>query len=173
MRFCAVTLGLVFLIGGSLVVASGVSAQTEATKDARVVLCGKCGELKGSELCCKADMKLCEQCGLHLDSPGCCKIKKGDDVVLCSKCGEIKGSENCCKEGIELCPKCKLHKDSPGCCHLASQKSALGGCCMKDKAKAGCAKGSVSSNAGEANLPADCIFKHAKEQDSETTTATE
>jgi hypothetical protein len=79
-----------------------------------LMLCGKCGEFKGSGKCCSADATICEKCGLHAGSLGCCKIEKGTDVAIC-KCGEIKGSENCCKEGVALCPACGLHAGSPGC----------------------------------------------------------
>lgn len=49
----------------------------EATvKTEKVMLCGKCGQIKGTEQCCKADAETCSKCGLHKGSPGCCKIKK-------------------------------------------------------------------------------------------------
>ena len=83
-----------------------------------VTLCGKCGQVKGSPLCCKPGQTMCKKCGLVAGSPGCCTIKKGDDVTLCGKCGQVKGSELCCKPGQEKCPKCGLSKGSPGCCKL-------------------------------------------------------
>ena len=85
---------------------------------ADATLCGKCGQVKGSALCCKPGQTMCEKCGLVKDSPGCCRIKKGDDVTLCGKCGEVKGSEKCCKPGAEKCPMCGLDKGSPGCCRI-------------------------------------------------------
>ena len=83
-----------------------------------VTLCGKCGQVKGSDVCCKPGAEKCAKCGLAKDSPGCCRIKKGDDVTLCIKCGQVKGSELCCKADAEKCAKCGLAKDSPGCCRI-------------------------------------------------------
>jgi hypothetical protein len=34
-------------------------------------LCSKCGEIAGSEKCCKEGAELCAGCGLHKGSPGC------------------------------------------------------------------------------------------------------
>lgn len=42
-----------------------------------VVLCGGCGQIKGSELCCDADAEKCDGCSLAKGSPGCCTIEKG------------------------------------------------------------------------------------------------
>lgn len=40
------------------------------------LLCAKCGEVKGSDECCKLEGKeICDKCGLIKGSPGCCKIK--------------------------------------------------------------------------------------------------
>ena len=37
-------------------------------------LCAKCGEVKGSDACCKVEgHEKCPKCGLHKGSPGCCK----------------------------------------------------------------------------------------------------
>ncbi len=41
---------------------------------AKVFVCGKCGQIKGSDVCCKKDQQLCSKCGLVKGSPGCCKI---------------------------------------------------------------------------------------------------
>lgn len=34
-------------------------------------LCDKCGQVKGSALCCVTDAVICPKCGLVKDSPGC------------------------------------------------------------------------------------------------------
>ena len=97
-----------------------IEAGQDDTADA-VVLCAKCGQVKGSDLCCKPGQKLCSTCGLVKGSPGCCLLPKGADadVKLCTKCGFIKGSAACCKtEGKQNCPKCGLVKGSPGCCKI-------------------------------------------------------
>ena len=38
---------------------------------AKVELCGKCGEAKGGDKCCKDGAAKCEKCGLNAGSPGC------------------------------------------------------------------------------------------------------
>jgi len=90
----------------------------------RLVVCSKCGEIKGSILCCKPGATKCLTCGLNKGSIGCCKNLKpaGDsqDVVICAKCGEIKGSAICCKPGVEKCSKCNLNKGAPGCCKIGA-----------------------------------------------------
>ena len=86
-------------------------------------LCVKCGQIKGSDLCCKADQAKCEKCGLVKGSPGCCNIPKDAKTAsLCAKCGQIKGSELCCKPDQTKCEKCGLVKDSPGCCKIPQKK---------------------------------------------------
>ncbi len=85
-------------------------------------ICNDCGEIKGSDKCCKPEgRKKCPDCGLCKDSPGCCKLPKDatGPVALCADCGEIKGSDKCCKvEGRKKCPDCGMFKGSPGCCKL-------------------------------------------------------
>jgi len=81
-------------------------------------LCGKCGQVKGSESCCAEGAETCEACKLAKGAPGCCKIEAGSDAVLCAGCGQVKGSETCCAEGAEKCAKCGLAKGAPGCCVL-------------------------------------------------------
>ncbi|MGB2807918.1 MAG: hypothetical protein WBC22_09265 [Sedimentisphaerales bacterium] len=84
-----------------------------------VALCVKCGQIKGSDLCCKPDQATCAGCGLVKDSPGCCNIPKGaTEAAICAKCGQIKGSELCCKPNQTICAMCGLVKDSPGCCKI-------------------------------------------------------
>ena len=45
-------------------------------KSDSIALCVKCGQIKGSELCCKLNQPKCSKCGLVKGSPGCCKIPK-------------------------------------------------------------------------------------------------
>lgn len=89
---------------------------TSSVKDSTLVLCGECGEIKGSDKCCVANAEKCDKCGLDKDSPGCCKIK--GDTELCTKCGQIKGSDKCCVANAVKCDKCGLDKGSPGCCKI-------------------------------------------------------
>ena len=98
--------------------AEGPAAVGEAAEGGGVVLCGGCGQVKGSAVCCEADAAKCEACGLAKGSPGCCKIEKGTDVTLCAKCGQIAGSDVCCLPDAEKCEKCSLAKGSPGCCKI-------------------------------------------------------
>ena len=41
-----------------------------------VQLCSDCGQVKGSDLCCKPGQEKCSKCGLVKGSPGCCKMPK-------------------------------------------------------------------------------------------------
>ena len=41
-----------------------------------VKLCAKCGQVKGSDVCCKADAVKCDKCDLAKGAPGCCKLPK-------------------------------------------------------------------------------------------------
>jgi len=92
-------------------------------KPGTCALCHKCGQIKGSDKCCKEDAEKCPKCGLHKGSPGCCRLKGAkEDVTLCAYCGEIKGSKKCCKEGVPECENCGLHKGSPGCCRIKKEK---------------------------------------------------
>lgn len=91
---------------------------TAAAADS-VQLCLKCGQIKGSDLCCQPDQEKCSMCGLDKGSPGCCAIPEGAaQAAICTHCGQIKGSELCCKPGQEKCSMCGLVKGSPGCCKL-------------------------------------------------------
>ena len=83
-----------------------------------VSLCGNCGQVKGSNVCCKADAETCATCSLAKGAPGCCIMNKGDTVALCAQCGHIAGMDSCCKEGAEKCATCELVKGSPGCCKI-------------------------------------------------------
>ncbi|MCP4651311.1 MAG: hypothetical protein GY853_14680 [PVC group bacterium] len=89
--------------GGSAQVAgeAGTHGEAHSAKET-TALCVKCGQIKGTEICCKQGQETCVKCGLVKGSPGCCKIPadaKGS-VKLCGKCGEIKGTEKCCKPAI-------------------------------------------------------------------------
>ncbi|MBF0429640.1 MAG: hypothetical protein HQK83_00050 [Fibrobacteria bacterium] len=84
-------------------------------------ICKKCGEIKGSGVCCKLEgHKKCTKGDLQKDSTACCKHSKCKNVaIICLKCGELKGTDKCCNiEGREKCPKCGLLKGSIGCCRL-------------------------------------------------------
>ena len=66
---------LIFLTVLSLLALGSVAyAQCCAAKKAPVAsaeLCGKCGEVAGSEKCCAGGAEVCPACGLHAGSPGC------------------------------------------------------------------------------------------------------
>ena len=96
---------------------------TAKKKPGTCLLCCKCGQIKGSALCCKPGAEKCSKCGLAKGSPGCCRLDGAKaDVCLCTYCGEIKGSDKCCKAGAEKCAKCGLNKSSPGCCRIKKEK---------------------------------------------------
>jgi hypothetical protein len=99
------------------------SVTAAKAKPAAAAVCLKCGQVKGTDVCCKQGQLKCAKCGLAKGSPGCCKIPKGaKNVALCTSCGQFKGSSTCCKKGVETCKKCNLAKGSPGCCKLAVAK---------------------------------------------------
>jgi hypothetical protein len=99
-------------------------AKSGAAYAASVDLCTYCGQIKGSESCCKPDQPKCDGCGLVKGSPGCCNIPEGaEKVALCTKCGQIKGTELCCKPDQAKCTGCGLVKGSPGCCKIPKQQS--------------------------------------------------
>ena len=96
-----------------------VSADTQG----QMILCAKCGQLKGSDKCCQPDAEKCPVCGLAKGSPACCKgidFSKGD-VKLCPQCGEIAGSPKCCVQAVEKCSHCGMNKGAPGCCIKAKK----------------------------------------------------
>ena len=98
--------------------ATNITPKVKSPDTKAIALCAMCGEVKGSEKCCKPDAVKCDMCGLAKGSPACCKgidFSKGD-VKLCSMCGEVKGSEKCCNPDAEKCEKCGMAKGSPGCC---------------------------------------------------------
>ena len=109
------------LAGCSLFNGSG-DCKTPGKKLGTCVLCFKCGQIKGSALCCKPGAKKCTKCGLDKGSPGCCRLAGAKaDVCLCTYCGEIKGSAKCCKPGAKKCTKCGLNMKSPGCCRIKKE----------------------------------------------------
>jgi hypothetical protein len=111
------TVVLLALLAASGLLMTGCESK-ESAADTTPKLCGGCGQIKGSDVCCKADAEECDGCGLAKGSPGCCKIEKGQDVALCAGCGQIKGSDVCCKADAEKCGTCGLAKGSPGCCKI-------------------------------------------------------
>lgn len=100
--------------------------------DAEVTICGLCGDVKGSEKCCKEGTAICQNCLLQKGSVLCCNpaMSGRRDVILCRICGEKAFTKKCCLNGntnVALCPKCGLHKGSPGCCKIEPvAKDAVG-----------------------------------------------
>lgn len=92
-------------------------------KPGTCVICAKCGQVKGSDKCCKPGTEKCDKCGLDKGSPGCCRLNGAKEAVcLCTYCGEIKGSDKCCKPGATKCTKCGLNMGSPGCCRITKEE---------------------------------------------------
>jgi hypothetical protein len=111
-------LGAISLVNGCKKSGKEVPKAGQAVA-ATVELCTNCGQVKGSDLCCKPGQPKCTGCSLTKGSPGCCKIPPdAQSVALCTKCGQIKGSDVCCKPNQPTCSKCSLVKGSPGCCKL-------------------------------------------------------
>ncbi len=115
------TIVLVVASVGVVLAVNGCKKSGESTAQAveTVELCTDCGQIKGSELCCKPGQATCAGCGLAKDSPGCCSIPEGaETAAICTGCGQIKGSDLCCKPNQPTCPECGLVKGSPGCCKI-------------------------------------------------------
>lgn len=117
-------IGLVFLFLNGCSKQNNIADQNKANIEQvkendshlpEITLCGKCGQVKGTAICCTKDAKKCD-CGAVKGSPACCKIKlAGADITLCDHCGQVKGSEICCKSDTIKCSKCGKAKESPGC----------------------------------------------------------
>ncbi len=111
---------LLALVALTAMFVAGCGKDETTASAADVKLCAKCGQIKGSDVCCKEGAEKCDKCGLAKGSPGCCKLPEGTtgDVTLCGKCGQIKGTDVCCKADAVKCDKCGLAKGSPGCCKI-------------------------------------------------------
>jgi hypothetical protein len=100
---------------------AAVDSATETTTVATTILCGKCGEEKGSTVCCAKDAETCA-CGMHKGTPLCC-VKLADDAAgkdLCKTCGHVAETKHVCDKDCATCFDCGLHKGSPACCKLKS-----------------------------------------------------
>jgi hypothetical protein len=123
MILASIAVFVVFLGVNGCKKSDNAGAKSGAVYAASVELCTDCGQIKGSEMCCKPDQTMCEGCGLVKGSPGCCKIPKdAETAAICTDCGQIKGSESCCKPDQVKCESCGLVKGSPGCCKLPKQE---------------------------------------------------
>ncbi len=114
----AALFGILLYVNGCKESGEESSVGTAKAADS-VALCVKCGQIKGSDLCCKSTRDICSKCNLVKGAPGCCNIPKGaTEAAICTKCGQIKGTELCCKPNQADCDKCGLVKGSPGCCKI-------------------------------------------------------
>ena len=77
---------------------AAVQQSAEKATDVKIQkLCLKCGQVKGSEVCCKPGQKLCTDCGLVKGSPGCCKIPKdAKKAYYCPKTKKVVTSKADC-----------------------------------------------------------------------------
>ena len=116
-------IGLLLVVAGGLAATgllAGCGPQADTTKDKKLTklpaLCAKCGQVKGSAVCCRKGVAKCAKCGLAKGAPGCCAIPKGATgaVTLCGKCGQAKGAAVCCRKGAAKCGHCGLAAGSPG-----------------------------------------------------------
>jgi rhodanese-related sulfurtransferase len=56
----------------------GISGWKEAGATVETAaLCPMCGQIKGCDVCCKADAPKCGTCSMAKGSPGCCVVAKG------------------------------------------------------------------------------------------------
>ena len=119
---CILTLMMGLVLAGPVILGHGCKKSGDKVSNSKsdsIALCVKCGQVKGTDLCCKPDQPKCASCSLVKGSPGCCSIPKdATSLAICTHCGQIKGSELCCKPGQTKCSKCNLIKGSPGCCKI-------------------------------------------------------
>jgi hypothetical protein len=73
-------LAVVIMVGVSFCIIGCEKKDTPAATDqayeSNVALCTNCGQIAGSDLCCKPGAIKCDKCGLTKGSPGCCKLPK-------------------------------------------------------------------------------------------------
>ncbi len=79
LKCCCLTLALACLglAPAGCQSSSGTAAEADVSPGA-VGLCTGCGQVKGSDACCREGAAQCPGCGLAKGSPGCCKIQKTD-----------------------------------------------------------------------------------------------
>ena len=119
---CSLTLMMGLVLAGAVIFGHGCKKSGDdvsVSKSDSIAVCVKCGQIKGTDLCCKPDQPKCSSCSLVKGSLGCCKIPKdATSLAICTHCGQIKGGELCCKPDQPKCSKCNLAKGSPGCCNI-------------------------------------------------------
>jgi len=70
----ALFVGLVFTASGCCAFRrGGCGGGGRCKTPAAQTLCKGCGQVKGSDACCKPGAVKCTKCGLDKGSPGCCK----------------------------------------------------------------------------------------------------
>ncbi|MCA9196915.1 MAG: hypothetical protein KDA87_05225 [Planctomycetales bacterium] len=94
--------------------ANTTTAEVSATS---TILCGTCGEVKGSDACCDDSVASCD-CGFHKGSALCCKHVENNGQDVCADCGQTVDGAHTCSTDAEKCAECGLVKDSAGCCKL-------------------------------------------------------
>jgi hypothetical protein len=71
---CSLLVVVAIMFSGGMAIAAEDVQKKCSTEN--ILLCSKCGHIKGTEVCCKADAQKCDKCGLAKGSPGCCKLPK-------------------------------------------------------------------------------------------------
>ena len=135
---------VIALVGGTVIASaacSGCATHKAEMKGMGEELCTNCGEMKGSEKCCKPAMK-CDKCGMHKGAPGCCKMEKGEKMdKTCGMCGEMKGSEKCSKPEMK-CEKGGMDKEASSCNKMEKGKKE----CDSHAGKSCCSMGKCDSH---------------------------
>ncbi len=113
-------LSRLFVVIVACLALAGCQSSSKTVAPGALSLCTNCGQIDGTDQCCRPGAPTCAKCGLAKGSPGCCVIEQGssEPVAVCTACGQIKGSAQCCRPGTPTCAKCGLAKGSPGCCKL-------------------------------------------------------
>ena len=79
LRKCFLTLMMALVLAGPVILGHGCKKSDDdvsVSKTDSLAICLKCGQIKGTDLCCKPDQLKCSKCNLAKGSPGCCNIPK-------------------------------------------------------------------------------------------------
>jgi len=73
-RKCIAIAAVMLLFGVMLAGYGCKKTESEVQAADSIALCIKCGQIKGTDVCCKPGQTTCDKCGLVKGAPGCCKL---------------------------------------------------------------------------------------------------
>lgn len=129
MKFLTILGSALLLAGCASTIPPYTPPPTElaALKEKKPLVLCKCGEIKGSQNCCRSGLPLDRENGfidnsmrdriiettqgeLTQEELDCLYSQK--DVRVCKDCGHIKGTNRCCKHSAPKCEKCGYDTNS-------------------------------------------------------------